>query len=271
MKKILNVIVFYNNYDEVCNYISEVTRISNSFVDLAIVINNDINCKVEKLKKLFAQSKNIFWIDYGENIGYLNSMLRTVFEFDILKYKYVILSNTDIYYDSKDFFLKLISKNYDPQIGCVAPSIFSSKTESYQNPHYLHRVSKRKIQALILIFKFPAVSNLYLFFSGWRAKYKKKQKASSCYLYSPNGAYMIFTNSFITIIKNHKYEYGVKLYSEESWIGELLLRNNLKCYYDSTIQVIHQESTVTGKINYKKRFAVWRESLQYILNEFYKD
>ena len=65
------------------------------------------------------------------------------------------------------------------------------------------------------------------------------------------------------------YEYGVKMYSEESAIGELLIRNGMKCFYDASIGVIHQESTVTGNIDYKKRFNAWRDSLQYILSEFY--
>ena len=65
------------------------------------------------------------------------------------------------------------------------------------------------------------------------------------------------------------YEYGVKMYSEESAIGELLIKNNMKCYYEDSLSVIHQESTVTGKINYKKRFNSWRESLEYIIKEFY--
>ena len=43
----------------------------------------------------------------------------------------------------------------------------------------------------------------------------------------------------------------------------------MKCFYDDSIAVIHQESSVTGKINYKNRFAAWRESLEYILKEFY--
>ena len=63
--------------------------------------------------------------------------------------------------------------------------------------------------------------------------------------------------------------YGVKMYSEESAVGELLRHNQMRCYYDDTISVIHQESSVTGKINQAKRFAAWRESLEYILKAFY--
>ena len=33
----------------------------------------------------------------------------------------------------------------------------------------------------------------------------------------------------------------------------------------------HLISSVTGRINYKKRFNVWKDSIIYILNEFYTD
>ena len=78
---------------------------------------------------------------------------------------------------------------------------------------------------------------------------------------------MIFSKSFVSLIRSYRYK--ALLYSEESCVGELLLRNGLKCYYDSSLEVIHHESIVTGKIDYKKRFALWRESIRVILEEFY--
>jgi hypothetical protein len=78
---------------------------------------------------------------------------------------------------------------------------------------------------------------------------------------------MIFTKKFISLISD--YTYGALLYSEESCIGELLIKNGMKCYYDNALEVTHHESTVTGSIDYKKRFDLWRKSIKVILDEFY--
>lgn len=244
-------------------YISEVTQISDGTVDVAVVINK--NTHKDNLEDLCTACGKL--VDYGENVGYLNSMLRYIRENDVSQYDYIILSNTDIHYEMKSFFSRLAENRYNPDIGCIAPSVFSTMTQSYQNPHYVERIPKEKFKRLARIFSHPSLGLLYLRLSEWKAKGETSEKKSSCYVYSPNGSYMIFTKEFIARIKG--YEYGVKLYSEESCIGELLCKNGLRCFYDESIEVIHEESTVTGKINYRERFAAWRESIEYILHEFY--
>ena len=78
---------------------------------------------------------------------------------------------------------------------------------------------------------------------------------------------MIFTKPFIQKICGN--EYGVLLYSEESYIGEMLRKHNMKCFYDDSIEVVHLGSLVTGKVDYKKRFLLWKESIDYLLATFY--
>ena len=267
--KCLNIIIFYENREEVQNYISEIASIADGLVDIALVVNSDKNSQVQAMSdELRLKGVSCFQIiDYQENVGYLNSLLKTIKIVDVNKYDYIILSNTDIQYEMKDFFQKLLSKKYDSSIGCIAPSVYASRTSSFSNPHYLERIPRDKLEFLSRLFKYPMLAKCYLKLGGWKAKRKKSLKKPSCYVYSPHGCYMIFTKAFINKIL--EYEYGVKMYSEESAIGELLLKHKMKCYYDNTISVIHQESTVTGKINYKKRFAAWQESLDYIIQEFY--
>ena len=266
----LNVIIYYNNSEEVLRYIQEVLSFASHQLDIALVINNNSDGRLSEVIDWIGTYDNgtrIKIYNYQENIGYLNAMLYVVQEIDIEQYKYVILSNTDIEYQDKTFFNKLLSTDFEPKIGCIAPSVYAIHSNSYSNPHYLERTSKRKLKRLSLVFSNPIIGKTYLYLA--HLKNKEKKKTASCYVYSPHGCYMIFTREFIRRISG--YIYGAKLYSEEACIGELLLQYGYKCYYYNEIEVVHTCSTVTGKIDYKKRFSLWKNSIDYIIKEFYKN
>lgn len=266
--KCLNVIIYYNNPDEVREYINECLENSNN-VDIFVVINSDSDNKSEYvLNDLITKYNNIYVYDYHENVGYLNSILKVIQNIDIEKYEYYILSNTDIMYETPRFYENLVAKTYESDIGCIAPSVYATKSHGFSNPHYMERTSKRKFQRLSVIFSFPFLGRIYLKLSGLKSKKNSLScERDSCYVYSPHGCFMIFTKEFIKDICG--YTYGVTLYSEEACIGELLLMNKKKCYFDNTLRVHHNESTVTGRIDYKKRFKYWKDSIDFILNEFY--
>ena len=48
--KVLNTIVFYENREEVENYISEVAAIADGMVDIALVVNSDKQRQVRKME-----------------------------------------------------------------------------------------------------------------------------------------------------------------------------------------------------------------------------
>lgn len=269
MKKIMNVIIYYDNYDEVYKYMKEVNSIAFGLVDIVLVVNKDTYCQVPKIVEFWRQQEydNLKVFNFTENVGYLNALLNTIQMIDLNNYKYFILSNTDIQYVSKDFFQKLMEKSYIENIGCIAPSVYAVNSNSYSNPHYKQRIPLQKINRLIWIFSHPKCAQFYLWLSGKKSSNIKKKEEPSCYVYSPNGCYMIFSQEFIK--KIYGYKYGVKMYSEESCIGELLVRSQKKCFYDNSIKVNHVESTVTGKINKKLKYHYFAESLKYIKDEFY--
>lgn len=251
------------------NYIREVSSIADGLVEITVVVNSDPGGQADSLaESLRQQGITCFSIvSYGDNVGYLNAMLKTVQQTDLGRYDYFMLSNTDIHYETRDFFQQLLSREYPRDVGCIAPSVYNPNSRSYSNPHYMERVPEEKLRRLVRIFGVPTLGRLYLTLAGLKAGRAKKGKKPSCYVYSPHGCCMIFTREFIGKICG--YEYGVKLYSEESAIGEQLRKSGLKCYYDDSIEVVHNESSVTGKMDYRKRFAAWRASLEYILDEFY--
>ncbi len=268
--KCLNIIVYYDNPDEVYNYIEEINKNQEKLVDIAIVVNKNSKHQLENTKKLWRKMgyENIYIYDYKLNIGYLNALLFITREICLNQYKFIILSNTDIHYCSNCFFENLLEKNYKKFVGCIAPNVYSLKSKSYSNPHYKKRISKYHYKKLSKIFSKPILAKMYLNMSEIKTRIKRqKEQTDSCYVYSPHGCYMIFTLEFIKKLRG--LEYGVKMYSEEAFVGEMLEKNSLKCFYDSSLKIEHNESSVTGKINYKNRFQMWKESIDYILKIFY--
>lgn len=268
-KKCLNIIVYYNNYDEINSYLRELQEISDGIVDVAIVVNSNTDGKISCIIEQYVNCMNPFVtvFDFEENVGYLNSLLNVIEKIQLYEYRFVILSNTDVHYCQKDFFSQLMSNQYENDVGSIAPCVYATKTKSYSNPHYMKRIPREKFLRLAFIFKYPCFAKFYLSLAAIKDRRSKKVKKPSCYVYSPHGCYMIFTNNFIQRLIG--YRYGVLMYSEESFVGELLNKYGLKCYYDDSLNIQHHESSVTGKINYKKRFSMWRDSIFYILNEFY--
>ena len=267
-KRCLNIIVYYNNYIDVEAYICNLNRVANHRVDLIIVVNSD---KEEKIRQQdwtnrFTNVDNIKIIDYKDNVGYLNAMLLTIKHMNLDKYDFVILSNTDIEYVTRDFYKILLGKYYEENIGCIAPNVYAVSTGTYSNPHYYERISEKKIRRNIFIFERPLLAQLYFQLASLKEK-KNTTVKESCYVYSPHGCFMIFTRDFLKKIKGNMY--GVKMYSEESYIGELLIENNMRCYYDSEIMVKHMEGAVTSKLQYRLKAKYFAESLKYIYETFY--
>ncbi len=267
--KCLNIIVFYDNFDEIVLYINEIVNMKSNNIDVVVVVNKDSKNQVKQVREVFEEDfrNRIRIIDFGENVGYLNALLYTIKKIEYKTYRYIILSNTDIHYNCNDFFDLLLKTEYNSRIGCIAPSVYASKAKSYSNPHYVTRIKKEKLIRLNHIFAHPILARFYLCLVKLKSSVKKKDEQDSRFVYSPHGCYMIFTNDFINDI--YGCQYGVKLYSEESYIGEMLIKYGKKCFYDANLKVTHQESAVTGKLNYKNRFFEWRRSIDYILNTFY--
>lgn len=264
--KCLNIIVFYDNYLEIEFYLNNLFENNiQEEIDVCIVINKDTNNVANKILEKY--KKNVFLKDYNQNVGYLNALLYVIKEIDISIYAYIILSNSDITYISKNFYHTLLSAKYNHDIGCIAPSVFSLNTKSYSNPHYKTRISRSKMKKNIFIFSHPLLANIYQKLSYYKAK-KKNVEEGSCYVYSPHGCFMIFSNEFIKSIIGNVY--GVLLYSEESYIGEMLIKHKYKCYYDSELKINHIENAVTGKMKYKYKYRYISESLNNIMETFYK-
>lgn len=274
MKHILITIINYANEKEVINFIKMISKQTISkLIDIIIVNNKSSKNKIinlaNEIKAINIKTKIYY---PHKNIGYLNGAIfgynRYIQDFN-KNPDWVILCNTDIAINDINFFKKIIEQKYSRDIWCIGPSVYSSKKNTYDNPHYINRCSLKKINRIIKINEYPFLAYLYTWLAFFKSKLLKKKKQKSRYVYSIHGCFFILSSTFLEKIKNFFYE--PILYSEEAYLAEILLINKKYCFYDETLEIIHHENSVTGLIGIKNRTKFISNSLKYIRTKFYKE
>lgn len=270
--KYLVIVINYSNEAEVIEYARMLSLQSESdYIQLVIVINKRSNdAKANFEEHLKGIDLRIKLVDPQENLGYLNGVLygyRMFTKEDGKSPEWVIVSNTDIEIDDDCFFEKFGQTHYNDDVWCIGPSIYSPNKKSYDNPHYVERVKLEKINRLIWIYEHPYLTYIYHKLAAFKSISKRKLKKESQYVYSNHGCFFFLNSQFVELIKDLHYE--PFLYSEESLIAELINENKKKSYYDSNLEVIHTENSVTGLLGVKKKSQYVVNSLKYIRDKFY--
>lgn len=264
----------YNNAIEVISFIKVIEK-QDLFKNTCLVIveNSDASRQIELLDDFVSKSNllNVFIARPCQNLGYLNGLFFGVTYFEeniqINLPKWITLCNTDIDFGSADFFNKVSENKYDMDVWCLAPCIYTTKTKSYQNPHYVNRLSLKKLNRVIFITKYHILFNVYQILSNLKAKTKKKNIQNSQFVYAAHGSIFILNRDFFTTIE--KLEYGAFLYSEEMFIAETIKSQGKRVYYDESLLVFHSENATTSLLGNKKRAMLIHESLIYFKNKFY--
>lgn len=274
MKKIMHIVILYSNEEEVLTHIRDLKNQSVINEVQIIIVVNKKNKEIYKnfLKEINKLDSSIKIYNPDKNLGYLNGC---IYGFETYtkenpnqNFKWYTISNTDIEFRSNNFYKKLLKKSYEDDIWCIAPSVFNSKNLSYDNPHYKNRISKQKINRIMYIYKFPTLARIYEQLSKIKGTKLRGKKEKSQYVYSAHGCCFILKKEIMEILSNKKYK--ALMYSEESYIAELIRNKNKKIYYESEIEVKHDESTVTNKLGIIKKAKYISESLKLIKDEFYK-
>lgn len=268
---IINIVTCFENEPEIIEYAKELSiQQHNSDVCLVVVMNKtSMNINIFKQNLCKEKSNSIIYYP-SENLGYLNGLIFG-YENYIMEHPkpdWVIMSNTDIKYRDSNFFTKFLESEYDTNIWCVAPSVYSLQNNTYENPQYIYRHSLKGLKKRLFIFQRPKFAYYYLKLANLKSKIINKKRKSSQYVYSAHGCYFILRSDLADLLMENRY--GVLMYSEEAFIAEHIRLNNKKCFYDHNIEVIHKGSTVTSKLDIKKKANYLVESLQYIINEFYR-
>ncbi|MBE3094547.1 MAG: hypothetical protein IMZ52_05910, partial [Actinobacteria bacterium] len=144
---------------------------------------------------------------------------------------------------------------------------YSPNNNSFDNPEYINRCKKEKIDKLIYIYEKPFFAYLYEKMAKLKGKLGRNKKQDSKFIYSAKGCFFILRNEMASLLYDRKFK--ALMYSEESYIAEIIRNHNKKTYYDCAIEIIHNESAVTGKLKIQQRAKYIADSLKVIRDEFY--
>ena len=275
MIKIVNIVVCYNNENEVSNYAKELSKqgIASNIV-LVVVVNLESNIGNELLKNNLNNIELTSMIIRPKyNLGYMNGLLygyRQYTEMTGIVPKWVIMSNTDIHYRSSASLDNLLTHEYGDEIACIAPSIYLPSRKTYLNPQYITRINQKKIDRIIKVFESRYLSRLYkLMYELKDAIFKQREVTTTQYVYSAHGCYFILSGTFAETIK--ELEHPALMYNEEIFIAENIYNSEKKCLYDPSLKVVHTGATVIGKIGHERRSQHLLDSIKAIRSLYFNN
>ena len=275
MSRILNIVVNYKNEDEVIDYSKQLFNQNNSENLVLIVVNNVL--KDRTIKQFENQLKavnmdQIYLYNANDNLGYLGAAIygynTFISEKHNFKWDWIIISNTDIQYKQVEFFETFFDEKYSKDVWWIGPSVYNSATKAYDNPKYIDRISNKKMKRLLIINKSGLFAAVYILLGKIKKSSLRRTKTESEFVYALQGCYFVLRKEFMDLIKDVNYE-GF-LFSEESYLGEMLLENNKKAYYNSNVEIVHNENTSTGGLSNRARAKYYYKSLKKVYSRFYK-
>lgn len=271
-EEIINVVICYNNASEVVEYYNEILSLEEgNKVGYIVVINSSSEEEANTLERFAGENDHVYVFNPGKNLGYMNGLLhgyRGYRELTGSVPRYVIMSNTDIAFNDKSFITKLAGKEYVSNLGTIGPSILVSELNSYDNPVSDERYSLQYLNKLIRIFSTPVIRECYVTASFIKPKMiKRKNDTVSRNVYELHGCFFILSGDYAEFLK--ELEFGVLLYSEETFVAENAYRNGYKAYYDADLQIVHKEHSTTSKLKPTRRAKLMAESMTWIRDTYF--
>ena len=265
--RILIVAVTYNSYPELRSYLSSIEKAAEQSPNTEVkvsVADNSVNKERVNVSGYKRIKVEICPLD---NKGYLGGAQEIInAQTDINQYDYVAISNVDIEL-SVDFFKKLQDYILQNDVAWVATKIWSKAEGRDRNPKMLSRPSKKRLQVVNLMYRFPILDYLYT-----KTLYKRKTlytPSPEMDIYAGHGSFMMLTRNFFE--KYQKIEYPIFLFGEEIYLGELIRMADMRVRYVPSLEVIDMEHASTGKMKKAFYYKCNKESIDYILENFYNE
>lgn len=272
VENIINIVICYNNASEVIEYYNEILSLDDGKkVGYVVVINSATEEEIDNLDTFSQEHDHVYVYNPGKNLGYMNGLLygyRMYREQTGLLPQYVIMSNTDIAFQDKAFVTKLENKSYDNNLGVIGPSILVSELNSYDNPVSDERYTVNQLDSIIKKHSIPVLRESYVTAAFLKPKFiKRKKDTTSRSVYELHGCFFILSSKYAEYIK--ELEFGVLLYSEETFIAENAYRKGFIAYYDAELEIIHKEHSTTSKLKPTRRAKLMAESLSWIRDTYF--
>ncbi len=271
MKKIVIICVCYYNVDEVIDYVNHVKKQSAiDKIDIVVTNNNDSDQEFHTLVNGI-NDQNIYLYNAGKNLGYIHGInygLNRYLEGHVMP-EWVIMSNTDIRYESEYFYEQLLSFYPNGYDCIIAPSIYSVYQNLYQNPLVINRYSKFRMFVLTNIFKYMIIERCFNIANIIRKKFEKSKKTliENQEIYSGHGACLIINRRYF--LNGGNLNYGGFLFGEELYIAEMVKLIGGKTYFDNRLRIKHYEHSTIKKVKRRTINQHYFLSMKYIFRKFY--
>ncbi len=263
------VLNYKTSYDAIALVENIAKQLWHKDIKVYIVDNDSNDESIEKFKKI-KSNINIELIESKINLGFAKGNNLGIKKALLDGFQFIIASNSDILIENQPDFLEKIYKIYeeDHNIAVIAPTI-KNLDGVYQNPFRKKRFSfkeiiKMKFFYLSGFYKLYYLLRVYIFYGliTYMAQkrvqraienFSNNQVPSSGYIYAPHGSFLIFTPTFLKYFDG--FDNKTFLYCEEFILAEKLRQNNLKCWYENTLNILHKECQSTEKVvkNYKEK------------------
>lgn len=263
---VLIVAVNYNSYPELYNYLSSMNAackkcMKKNNITVAIADNS--------FEKVYIKQEydniNIIYNGY-DNLGYLGGASAIINNIDVLRYDYIIISNVDITFED-NFFNNLSDYPLTNDVAWIANKIWSNKENRDRNPKILERYSKRRLNAILMLYKYPILDWIYK-----NTLYRRKSPESRLFkerdIYAGHGSFIILTKNFFS--KYEKIVYPIFLFGEEIYLAELIKSAGMRVSYYPKIKVYDNEHVSTGKMKKDLYYKCNKEAIEYIIKKFYE-
>lgn len=263
---ILIVAVNYNSYTELYNYLSSINAACKKCIkksNITVVIA-DNSLEKEYIKQEY-DNIDIIYNSYN-NLGYLGGASAIINNIDVSKYDYIIISNVDIIIDD-NFFNDLSDYPITNDVAWIANKIWSNEENRDRNPKILERYSKKQLNTILMLYKYPILDWIYKI-TLYRRKSSKLKFYKEREIYAGHGSFIILTKKFFS--RYEKIVYPIFLFGEEIYLAELIKKAGMRVCYCPKIKVYDNEHISTREMKKNIYYKCNKEAIEYIIKEFYE-
>ena len=279
--KILLICINYKSDKETLLFVEEVLTLPcDCDMDLVVVDNNCAVSSDVLETSLNAvghkHGKNLLYFKTSQNLGYFGGARHGLSRYLSAHSmpEWVIVSNVDIKFISKDFMHQLANRNdTNDAVGVVAPSIISGVDGRDQNPLMLRRPHRSRMAFYTCIYRSVILVNLYEILSlvkksligRWRGASTTPSEFKT--IYAPHGSFMIFSRQYFE--RAGSLDFPCFLFGEEIFVAETARSIGLDVVYEPSLQLLHDEHLVTRRFWSRQKVRYQHESIKYLMDAFF--
>ncbi|MFS1664293.1 glycosyltransferase family 2 protein [Streptococcus sp. zg-JUN1979] len=258
MKKVIFVLLHYENKQETINCITSLEKYLDKNVEIVVVDNGSQKEALHDVQEDYSGISGVHFIISKKNLGFAKgNNLGFQYAKKELNPDIIILSNSDTIYNQDDF-IEVLNNDYDKTAFDIAgPRIIRIEDMVNQNPspqiyHHQSQVFRQMIKFFVLYLL--SYINLDLLLRGKPEKYDFNTDGiinTKYDNYQLHGACLIFGKNYI---KKYDGLYPKTfMYGEESILKYIAERDNLKMIYLDNISLDHLEGVSVASVFGKGR------------------